>query len=302
VFALVSALFIRIAHSQCEDFDSSKFDGSNEADFCKYKIANGKPLKVGDVCMAHPEDLSPTQVAFGEVAAACKRMKLEEKAAKKDNGLRNYLQSHAAPAVLGPEGGIYIVDHHHLAHALLQAFLPYDDPRQHRALFVCVTKDLGNATTNGFWDAMQREQLTWLHDERGQQITAKDLPTSLKYLRDDPYRTLAELSRESFGFVKCGDASVNKLFPQCSGGVAAKPFIEFRWANQYRSKFTNKDIYTESDQEQMRFFTSQFKDILKYSLSAENKDLEGWNQKQYIDQVGIDARGCIEETKSSVLV
>lgn len=300
LLTLIAALCVRVSQGQCNSFDSSKLDASKEGDYCKYQIATGKYPKVGDVCMAHPEELFPTQVSFGEVSAACERMDIEKKAAKHSGDLKDYLQSHAAPAVLGPAGGIYIVDHHHLAHALLQAFLPYENPRDHRAMYVCITKDLANTTSDGFWNAMQSDQLTWLRDETGQQIAVKDLPTSVKYLRDDPYRTLAELSRDSFGFVKCGDSSVDKKFPQCDGGIVAKPFIEFRWADIYRAKFPEKDIYIESDQEQMRFFKSQFKAILNFSLSNANRAIEGWNQKQYIDEVGIDEHGCIVDTRSHV--
>ncbi|KAJ1486576.1 hypothetical protein T484DRAFT_1789201 [Baffinella frigidus] len=55
----------------------------------------------------------------------------------------------------------------------------------------------------------------------------------------------------SYGIVKCGSNSANKIFPQCKGGaVQARPFIEFRWANELRKKFYSTGIYRESDQAQ----------------------------------------------------
>jgi hypothetical protein len=76
-----------------------------------------------------------------------------------------------------------------------------------------------------------------------------DLPISVKSLKDDPFRTLALYIRQSYGIVKCGGKATNKIFPQCKGGaVQARPFIEFRWANEFRKLFYSTGIYRESDQ------------------------------------------------------
>lgn len=295
--ALLAVLVCAIVHPRnvwaiCDDFDLEKLDSTKEEDYCKFKISSGKPPKKGEVCMAHPEDLSPTQAAFGEATAACKQQELHELATSKGGKLKSYLMDHVAPAVLGPSGYVYITDHHHLAHALLQTFLPYSTPKPHRAMFVCITEDFSDLALGAFWDKMKKEELVLLQDERGENITVDELPSSVKYLRDDPYRTLSEDARDSFAFVKCGTHSIDKRFPQCSGGVVARPFIEFRWANWYRTQFPAENIYIESDQEQINAFKRVFADVLKYSLSNATRGLEGWNLQHHAEAVTFDERGC----------
>lgn len=248
--------------------------------------------------MAHPSDLSPTQVAFGEVSATCKRRTLEKKAAGKKHHkhMRGYLKEHVAPAVLGPKEKIYITDHHHFAHALLKAFLPYEKSTHDRSMYVCITEDASHMPQHEFWGHMERQELVRLTDERGHNITYKQLPTSVKYLMDDPYRTLSAWARESFAYVKCGSKHVDETFPQCKGGVVAKPFIEFKWADLYRHKFKVDSIYLESGQEQQLAFTKFFKDIIQFSLTDENKGVEGWNQIQHTEEVTVDTFGCISKT------
>ena len=38
--------------------------GTNPDDYCKYQIAAGKIPKVGDICLAKPQDAHPTQVSL----------------------------------------------------------------------------------------------------------------------------------------------------------------------------------------------------------------------------------------------
>lgn len=291
----------KVVASQCSDGDLQKIDGSNPEDYCLYRLQQGKSIGVGQPCMAHPEDLTPTQAAFGEVDAACVRTDLEQRASKRDGSLKDYLISHPVPAVLGPSGKLYLTDHHHLNHALLQAFLPYDVPSQHRATYVCPTVDLRNSTSvDNFWQEMQKQELVWLRDEHGAAITPDALPSSVKYLRDDPFRTLAEWSREAHGFVKCGSKSTDKEFPQCSG-VVAKPFIEFKWANLYRTKFDSDGLYVESDQAQVGKLWSAFDDVVKFSLDEAHKAIDGWNKLQKTDKVSLDDHGCLADSAAIVV-
>jgi len=298
--ALLALLCFEIAESAC---DVSKLDAANPQDYCKAKLAAGSSLTTGDACVAHPEDLTPTQTGFGEIDAACERVNLEVLAAKKDGSLKAYLIGKPAPAVLGPGGGVFITDHHHLAHALLKSFLPYKQPSQHRAMYVCVTEDFSKSSLTGFWDQMKSKELVWLSDEKGNSVTPVQLPTSIKYLRDDPFRTLAEWSRDSYGFVKCGKKHADKHYPQCQGGeVSAKPFIEFKWANVYRHQFASENIYTEADQQQTSVFKGMLEKVLNFSLSADNQGLEGWNQKQSTDMISLDDHGCEAKSLISAVV
>lgn len=294
-FSLCMMAGSALADETCTDFDVSGLDGSNEQDYCVYQIAHGKPPKVGSVCLAHPEDLLPTQYSFGEVDAFCEQLNLEKLAADKNGGLKAYLSGKFVPSIMGPGSSIYITDHHHLSVALLHSHLPYDSPSTHRALYICVGQDLSSSSSSSFWAQMKLQQTVWLKDNYGNTITVEELPSSVKYLRDDPYRTLAQWGRESFGFVKCGKSNANKRFPQCQGGnVTAKPFIEFNWANAYRQKFPLEKVYIQSDQAQVLALKSVLQDAIAFSLDPSNKDLPGWNQlvPQYTDPVKPDDLGC----------
>ena len=59
-------------------------------------------------------DLCPTQITVGMIEVRDKRKHLEQLG---HHARRNYLEAHPIPAVFGPEGALYITDHHHLARA-----------------------------------------------------------------------------------------------------------------------------------------------------------------------------------------
>ncbi|EKX40747.1 hypothetical protein GUITHDRAFT_164608 [Guillardia theta CCMP2712] len=263
----------------CDDFDVSQLDGSDPLDYCKAQFMMGHPPKIGTVCLARPQDAFPTQAAYGEVDAGCVQREIEALAGEKDGSLRTYLMSNTVPTVIGPSGKLYITDHHHLSRALLQSFLPYDKPYIHRLLYLCINEDLSKYDEQGFWDEMQSRQLVWLYDNEGNNITVHDLPQSVKYLKDDPYRTLAMYVRQSYGFIKCGSKSANSKFPQCEGGnVTAKPYIEFKWAKLYRAQFPLPDIYDQSDQAQVIQLQSVLGQAITISLDPRNAGQEGFNR------------------------
>src|SRR6478752_4759009 len=62
------------------------------------------------------EDLRPTQITVGMREVEAKRKRWREKGSKKE---LKFLEDHMIPVILGPKGRHYIIDHHHLALALL---------------------------------------------------------------------------------------------------------------------------------------------------------------------------------------
>ena len=80
--------------------------GTNAKHYCTYQIAQGNQPKIGDVCLAKPQDAHPTQAAYGEVDAGCFQLGLEAYASSKDGSLRAYLQSKTVPTIIGPDGKI----------------------------------------------------------------------------------------------------------------------------------------------------------------------------------------------------
>lgn len=164
---------------------------------------------VGTHCWAEIADVHPTQFAVGYREVQRKIEKLSE---YDDADLREYLKSHAAPAVFGPKGEIFLVDHHHLAFALLKI-----DESEIRIEILAKWMDLNDSE---FWARMKRKRWTYLYDENGQgPLSPSKLPLRINRLTDDPYRSLAGAVREAGGFEK-----------------SEVPFAEFVWAQFFRSR------------------------------------------------------------------
>ena len=89
---------------------------------------------------------------------------------------------------------------------------------------------------------MIKNNLDFLRDEYGRNITVAELPDSIKHLRDNPYRTLASWIRRSNGYVKCGTKHTKNL-PQCIN-TTAPFFLECFWAELLQKQFTFEN-YTE---------------------------------------------------------
>mmetsp|Transcript_6304 Transcript_6304/g.16758 ORF Transcript_6304/g.16758 Transcript_6304/m.16758 type:complete len:209 (-) Transcript_6304:835-1461(-) len=163
------------------------------------------------------------------------KLKRFKKKVKKGK-LQEYLLKKAIPVVLGPPNDVaplshkglgtestvygnpwwYIIDHHHLAHALALTGVSSAPCR--------VVKDMSHASTHDFWRYMQEQNYIWPYTSNGTHIADLDqfrrlLPTSVADLQDDPYRSLAALLRKEGGYEKDWT-----------------PFSEFRWANWLRGQ------------------------------------------------------------------
>ena len=158
--------------------------------------------------------LRPTQMTAGFAEVALKRREWAG-LSKKDR--KRLLESHWFPAVLGPRGRNFIVDHHHLGLALHEEGV--------RRVKLMVLDDLSYLAPTIFWRVM--EQRAWVHpfDDKGTRRPYTDIPTCLTDLRDDPYRSLAGMLRTAGGYAK--DSS---------------PFAEFLWADYLRPHVTRAQI------------------------------------------------------------
>lgn len=124
--------------------------------------------------------------------------------------------------VFGPGNEFFIIDHHHGAAAWLQA-----GHEKGTCQVVNDEKQLSRSYTNpgdedAFWNALTKKNLVWLEDEHGKKIDHKDLPSTIKTMPDDPYRSLVWLVREKKGFCK---------------GADAPDFMEFAWADWFRPQY-----------------------------------------------------------------
>lgn len=166
-------------------------------------------VPVGTVVQAPLASLRPTQMAVGMRSVT---RKLEKRASDRKR-LEKALQKRPIPAVYGPDGGLFMVDHHHFGMALCLADLG-------RA-YVHVIGDASELSQAAFWKRMETEGRLHPFDECGQRIPPSRLPTSLSELRHDPYRDLAWEVREAGGYEK-----------------VTQPYAEFVWANFFRKRIT----------------------------------------------------------------
>ena len=163
--------------------------------------------------------LRPTQITVGYAEVEQKRG-LWSGLAKSER--QKFLDSHWFPAVRGPKGNFYIVDHHHLGRALLE-----DGVSQ---CYVVLLKDLALLEKTEFWTTMEHNQWVHPYDAKGRRCPVSALPKTLGELADDPYRSLAGEVRHAGGFPK-----------------DTTPFAEFLWADFFRRRITLRQLQRDPD-------------------------------------------------------
>jgi hypothetical protein len=159
------------------------------------------------------ESLRPGQSAIGYAESAMRGHAI----AKMDQAEREeYLEKHTMEVVAGPGERLHLVDGHHLAYTLLdlesRGVLEAKAP-------ATVIADLSDLNEDEFWKTMIEKKWVFLLDRNDRQISAKDLPTSIRNLQDDPHRTLAWLLREEECYEKL-----------------EIPFQDFTWTKYLRGK------------------------------------------------------------------
>jgi len=182
----------------------------------------------GDICLCKLSDLHPTQASVGMAEVRIKAEKLNDKMqGRSEKDFLKYLLKHdkEEPVIIGPGGIFYITDHHHLARAL------YDVGASET--YCTIIDNLSGTTVDDFWKRLEANNQVYLEDENGNPLTPNDLPSSVKDLTDDPFRSLAGVVRESCGFVK-GDKS-----------SSGEDYLEFQWADYLRAHWAQTGIATK---------------------------------------------------------
>ena len=124
-----------------------------------------------------------------------------------------YMRGKVAPVVVGPGNLVYLLDHHHLARVLA-------DTKLSPTLYAVVKGSHAHLAALDFWKLMTEQQWVFLLDEAGHELKdPSQLPTAIRDMRDDPYRSLAWMVREQGGY-------------NLSGAF----FAEFQWANYFRHR------------------------------------------------------------------
>ncbi|MBV9511756.1 MAG: chromosome partitioning protein ParB [Caulobacteraceae bacterium] len=186
-------------------------------------------------------DLRPTQMTCGFREVEVKRQQWRE--ADKEERAK-LLRRHVVPAVVGPKGRLYIVDHHHFTRALLEENAPL--------VAVYIVADLEHLAKAEFWAFLDNSDWCHAYDANGDRCALSDIPKSLADLADDPFRSLlGELIR--------------------AGGCAKShaPFFEFLWADFLRRRI--KRGVVEKD-----FGTALVK-AMDLAKSSDAKSLPGWS-------------------------
>ena len=168
---------------------------------------------MGTPCVCDLATLRPLQGAVGMNEVAWK----EARIARHPKRAHEALERDPVKVVLGPEGRLYVTDHHHGAAAWLKADTRYGST----GYCEIVNGEKGLPTTfasdAAFWTTLKAARLARFRDEDGAEIAT--LPLSFAAMGDDRYRDLAWLVREAGGF--------------CRNEVE---YAEFAWADFYRHR------------------------------------------------------------------
>lgn len=184
--------------------------------------------------------LRPTQITVGMIEVEDKRRRLE---AMGHHERKDFLEARPIPAVFGPDGKLYITDHHHLARALSDG--GYDSG------YFLIEANFSQLAPEAFWKSMCERR--WAHpiDAYGRLQSIDDIPHHVDGLLDDRYRSLAGYVRERGGYAKTPTA-----------------FAEFAWADFFRPRViigpTRRD------------FDGAVEQALALAHSAEAKALPGY--------------------------
>jgi hypothetical protein len=183
-------------------------------------------------------DLRPTQITVGmrEVDEKRRHWRTLPHHAQ-------FLGSHLIPVIHGPKERFFVVDHHHLARALLEEGV--------EQVAITVIADLRKLDRDAFWTFLDNRG--WLHpyDAKGKRRPYSALPRRIADLADDPFRSLAGELRRVGGFAK-----------------DTTPFSEFLWADFLRRRIARREVEKK--------FTAALATALEAARSLDANHLPGW--------------------------
>ena len=205
-------------------------------------VSFGPDLPAHSVCVVEIAILRPTQSSVGMKEVEIRAEKIGRMT---PNELEHYLRKHVAPIAIGPGGAPYLLDHQHLARALLQAHTG-------KTLYAEVKENWSKLSEPEFWAKMKEHDWVYLHDETGKPLPdPTSLPRTVENMRDDPYRSLAWLVRGKDGYLQ-----------------TESPYADFHWADFFRGHIrlgNGSNAFDEATQE-----------AIKVAHSPEAKELPGY--------------------------
>ncbi len=186
------------------------------------------------------DHLRPTQMTVGAREISLKRKEWRD--ASKDEKAK-LLRRHVLPAVIGPKGRPYIVDHHHFARALLE--------EDAGPVATYVVSDLEHLPKREFWTYLDNSAWCHAYDAEGVRCQLEDIPKKLEDLADDPYRSLAGALIRAGGCAK-----------------STRPFAEFLWADYLRHRIDRKLVDAD--------WPSAVEGAMTLAKDKDARSLPGW--------------------------
>jgi len=187
------------------------------------------------------EDLRPTQMTVGFREVEIKRRQWRD---ADETQRAHLLRRHVVPAVVGPKGRRYIVDHHHFTKALLE--------EKAGLVAIYVVADLEGLANKEFWTFLDNSAWCHAYDAQGERCALSAIPDSLAKLADDPYRSLVGALIRAGGCAK-----------------SHAPFFEFLWADFLRRRVKRKLVEKDFDAALLK--------AVKLAKSCDAKSLPGWS-------------------------
>ncbi|HTT82595.1 MAG TPA: ParB-like protein [Rhizomicrobium sp.] len=186
-------------------------------------------------------ELRPTQITIGRREVDERRKHWRAEKSRKHSAA--FLGTHMIPVVVGPKKRHYIIDHHHLALALMEEGLA--------DIFVLPVAQLDRLKQDMFW--MFLDNRGWMHpfDDKGRRRPYDEIPHSLRDMVDDPFRSLAGALRRAGGYAK-----------------DTTPFSEFLWADFLRRRIRRRQVKDA--------FAGALREAVKLAKSRDADYLPGW--------------------------
>jgi hypothetical protein len=154
-------------------------------------------------------ELRPTQMTHGERQI---RQKAQAYRALSAHDLDMAIAEKPIAIVLGPHEAPYVIDHHHVANALLRISVkqvPY-----------VLAADFSSLSEDAFWSTLEGKSWVYPYHADGRRAAFKDIPWHLPDAENDEFRSLAAFVRDAGGYAK-----------------TSVPLADFRWAELFRAHF-----------------------------------------------------------------
>jgi hypothetical protein len=184
--------------------------------------------------------LRPTQITVGMREVNEKRERWRHLT---DQRKVDFLGNHMIPVIHGPKQRDYIIDHHHLARALL------DEGAEH--VFVVTVADLSSLDQDAFWTFLDHHAWVFPYDAKGKRRGYNEIPRTVSELKDDPFRSVAGELRRIGGYAK-----------------DTTPFSEFLWADFLRRQLKRSQVEKN--------FSAAMKKAYTLARGQDAKYLPGW--------------------------